>query len=58
MGNVDKGNAQLIFQTDQFVLHVLTHLEIQRAERFVEKKHLRFVDDGAGDGDSLLLTTA
>ena len=58
VGNVDKCDSQLIFQTDQFVLHVLAHLEIQSTQGLVEKKHFRFIDNGTGNGDSLLLTTA
>ncbi len=33
----------------------LRELEVQRAERLVEQQHLGVVDEGAGDGDALLL---
>ena len=31
MGNIDKGDPQLIFQADQLILHVLAQLQIQSA---------------------------
>ena len=53
--DVDKGDAQLSVHFLEFELHLLSHLQVERAERLVEKKNLRFVDDGAGDRDALLL---
>ena len=58
MGNVNECDSKLVFQTDQFVLHVLSELEIQSAERFIQKQKLRLVYDRSGDGDTLLLTAA
>ena len=58
MGDINKCDSQLIFQPDQFVLHVLAQLEIQGSQRLVQKQDLRFVDDGAGYGDTLLLPAA
>ena len=58
MGDINKGNAQLVFQPDQLVLHILAELQIQSAQRFVQEKHLGLVDNGSGDGDSLLLASA
>ena len=40
----------------QFQLHFLSHFQIEGAERLVEKKNFGLVDDGARDGDTLLLT--
>ena len=31
VGNIDKGDAQLIFQADQLILHVLAQLQVQSA---------------------------
>ena len=56
MGDVDEGDAKLIFQTDQLVLHVLAQLQIQSAQGLIQKKDLRFIDDGSRDGDPLLLS--
>ncbi len=58
VGNIDKCDSQFIFQTDQLILHVLTEFQIQSTERFVQKKNLWFIYNGAGDGNTLLLTTA
>ena len=56
VSDINKGNAQLFMHILQFKLHFLAHLQIQRAQRLVQQKNLRLVDDGAGNGDSLLLT--
>ncbi|MPM45846.1 hypothetical protein SDC9_92538 [bioreactor metagenome] len=56
MGDIDKRNAEALLHVLQFNLHFLAELEVERAERFVEEEHLRFVDKRAGDGDALLLT--
>ena len=40
----------------EFVLHILPELRVKRGERLVEKEHLRVVDCGARNGDTLLLT--
>ena len=55
MGDIDKGDSQFIFQANQFVLHLLPQLQIQRAERFIEEQHSRFIHDGTGNRNSLLL---
>ena len=36
-------------------LHLAAQLEVERAERLVEQQHLGVVDQGAGQGDALLL---
>ena len=56
MRNINERDAQLILHADQFILHLLTQLQIQRAERLVQKQDLGLVDDRACDGDTLLLT--
>jgi hypothetical protein len=35
VSNVNKGDAEFVFQTDQFVLHILAKLQIKSSERFV-----------------------
>ena len=41
----------------QLDLHLLTHLEVERAERLIEEEDLRLVYERTCDGDTLLLTT-
>ena len=53
--DVDKGDAYAPLQLVQFDLKLLAQREVERPQRFVQQHHLRFVDDGAGKGDSLLL---
>ena len=57
MGDVQKGDAQFLLHALQFQLHLLTQLQIQRAQGLVQQEHLRLVDQRAGDGDALLLAT-
>ena len=40
---------------DELALHALAQLEVEGRERLVEEQDLRLVDDGACDGDALLL---
>ncbi len=56
VGDVYEGDAQLLVHLFQLHLHVLAHLEVQCGKRLIEEQHLRFVDDGAGYGDTLLLS--
>ena len=56
MRHIDKCDAQLIFQADQLILHVLPELEVEGAQRLVQKKDLRLIDDGARYCDPLLLS--
>ena len=55
MGDIDEGNPKLILKADQFILHILSELEIECPERFVKQKHLRLIHDGARNCDPLLL---
>ena len=41
----------------QLDLHILAHLQVEGRQRFVEQQHARLVDQGAGDGHTLLLAT-
>ena len=58
MSYINKGNAQFVFQTNQLVLHVLAEFQIQSAQGLVQKQNPWLVDDGAGNGNSLLLSAA
>ena len=46
-----------IFQTDEFVLHPLAHLQVKGTEWFIQKKNLRFIYNGTCDRDTLLLSS-
>ena len=41
----------------QLNLHVVPHLQVESAKRFVQQQHFGLVDDGSRDGDTLLLAT-
>ena len=43
---------------DQFVLHFLAQFQVKRTQRLVQKQDSWFIDNGAGDGDPLLLAAA
>ena len=55
MSDVDKGDAQFIMHILELDLHLLAHLEIQRAQRLIEEQDLGLVYQRAGNGDTLLL---
>ena len=55
MGDVDEGDVHLALQALEFQLHLLAQLEVQGAQRLVEKQDLRLIDQAAGDGHTLLL---
>ena len=57
MGDIDKSDAQFIFQTNQFILHILAQFQVQCSQRLIQQEYLGFVDDGPGDGNALLLTS-
>ena len=54
--HIYKCNPHPLLDGFQLVLHVLAQAQIERAQRFVEQKDLRPVDERAGDGHTLLLT--
>ena len=56
MRDIDERYAKLLLQALELQLHLLSQLEVQRAERFIQQEDARIVDDGAGDGDALLLS--
>ena len=55
VGDEDEGDAELLLQRLQFLLHLLAELEVERAERLVEQQHLRPVDQRAGERHALAL---
>ena len=55
VGHVDEGDTKGFVHFLQFHLHVLTHLQVEGCQGFVEQQHFGLVDDGAGDGNALLL---
>ena len=57
MRHINKGDAELIVHILQLDLHLLTHLQIQSAERLIQKKNLRLVHKCSCNRNSLLLTT-
>ena len=55
MGDEDEGDAELLLQRFQLLLHLLAQLEVERAERLVEQQHLGLVDQRAGERHALPL---
>ncbi len=55
MGDEDEGDAERFLQGLQLLLHLLAQLEIECAERFVEEKHARPVDERARQRHALAL---
>ena len=55
MGDVDKGDAQLLLQALEFLLHLAAQLQIQGAQGLVQQEDFRPVDKGSGNGHPLLL---
>ena len=53
--DIYKGNTQFLLHSLELQLHFAAQLEIQRAQRLVQKEHLRLVDQSARNGDALLL---
>ena len=56
MRDVNERYAEFIVHGFKLELHVLSHFEVERAERFVEKKNFGFVNDSSRDRNSLLLS--
>ena len=55
VGDEDEGNAQFLFDLDEFQLHTAPQFAVQGAQRFVQEQDPRLIDDGPGDGHALLL---
>ena len=56
MGDVDEGDAGLLLNAAQLLLHILAELKVQGTEGLVQQKHAGLVDQGARDRHALLLT--
>ena len=56
MGDVDEGRSGLHVQTLQLVAHFQTELRVQVGQRLVHEEDGGFRSQGAGDGDTLLLS--
>ena len=57
MGHVDHGGAELALESEQLDARLDAELGVEVAERLVEEEDGWFADDGARDGDALLLAT-
>ena len=55
MGDVDERDAKFALQAFQFAAHADPQKRIEGRQRFVQQQNLRFGDQGAGKGDTLLL---
>jgi hypothetical protein len=55
MRDQDEGDADLPLQLDQFDLHVLAHLLVERGQRFVQQQHLGLQDQRARQRHALPL---
>ena len=55
VGDMDKGGADLLLDGLQLILHLAAELEIERAQRLIEKQHGGLDDKGAGEGHALAL---
>ena len=55
VGHVDEGDADLLLDVLQLDLHLVTELEVERAERLVEQQHLRAHHERARERDPLPL---
>ena len=55
MRDEDEGDADLLLDVLELLLHLLAQLQVERAKRLIEQQHARLVDERAGDGDALLL---
>ena len=55
VGHVDRGDADLVLDALDDVAHLHAQLGVQVGKRLVHQQHVRLDDDGAGQGDALLL---
>ena len=56
VGHDDERDARVLLRTLQLDLHLLAQPPIERRKGLVEKKHLRLLDERAGERDALALT--
>ena len=55
MGHVEEGDADLLLNSLQFLLHVFAQFRVERAHRLVEQQQALQVDQSSGQGRPLLL---
>ena len=55
--DVDEGRLRLLLDVLEFELHLLAQLQVESAQRLIEQKRFRAVDQGPRQGDSLLLAS-
>ena len=55
VGDEDEGDAELLLQRLQLLLHLFSELEVERAERLVEQQHLGSVHERARERHALAL---
>ena len=56
MGDEDEGDAGGLLDVLELHLHVLAELEVEGRQRLVQEQDFGLIDQGAGNGDALLLT--
>ena len=57
MGNINKGNTYLLLDFFQLYLHLFSDLGIQGTQGLIQKEHLWLIDQGSGNGNTLLLSS-
>ena len=58
VSDVQERDPDLVVDRVKLDQHSLAQLEVERGERLVEEQHVRVVDEGTGDRDTLFLTAA
>src|SRR6266481_5406812 len=58
MSDKKEGDADFALESLQFTLHFFAQIGVKRGERFIEKQELWAMNQGAGEGYALLLTSA
>src|SRR5665811_727038 len=57
VGDINRGQSQRVVKPAYLRAHLQPELGVEIAQRFVHEHDSRLGDDGAGDGDALLLAT-
>ena len=55
--HINKGNSQTAVHFLQLHLHILTHLQVQCSQRFIQQQHFRLIHNGTGNCYTLLLSS-
>ncbi|MCY1305148.1 hypothetical protein D9M70_549350 [compost metagenome] len=56
MGDIDRGEAKPLLQLADFRAHLAAQARIEVRQRLIQQQYLWFEHEGAGDGDTLLLS--